>query len=402
MLKNFLKLIILYLIPFTISFTLTACADKGVGGSSTTISGVASKGLLQGATISAYALDAAGSKGVLLGTATTDVFGAYSLELGAYSGNVLLEASGGTYIDEATGASISNAVPFRAALTNVTGSIGTAITPFTEIAVQKAGTLTAANIDQANTILSNMLGGTNILTVMPANVLSSSSINASVDSKNYGLMLAAISQMVANGSAVNVNDAVIQISNDLANNQLDSTGNSLSTALSKFTASANNKTGVSGSISAGLAIEQYTNSSISPAGTGTTQSAHHTGADCSSCHLALRPTTHVSTTFKYKANCSVCHTYPSWLPAPHTGPDCSNCHLAQRPSTHVANTVKYPANCDVCHTYPGWISASHITSPDCSSCHLAQRPPTHVANTAAYTTNCAACHKYPSWIPALQ
>jgi hypothetical protein len=225
----------------------------GGGGSSSTpsatspatssVSGVASKGLLSGATVTAYALSVSGVKGAALGSATTDATGAYSISLGSYTGAILIEASGGSYKDEATGATTVNTALLKAAVANASGSVKAAVTPLTTIAVQKAGALTAANIDSANTIVSNIIGGgTNILSTMPADVLVSSS--STTAEKNYGLMLAAISELVSNGTATSVSDAISQIAADLADNKLDTTGAGISSALSTFITGSSNQTGL--------------------------------------------------------------------------------------------------------------------------------------------------------------
>jgi len=228
---------------------ISQCGGGGGGGGSappapatSSLSGVAAKGLLSGATVTAYALDASGVKGSALGSTTTDAHGAYMINVGQYTGNVLLEASGGSYTDEATNQSKTNTALLRAAVTNVSGSVNAAITPLTEIAVKKAGTLTATNIDAANALLSNMIGGTNIITTMPADVLTSSA--SSTAGKNYGLMLAAISQMVSSGTATSVADAITKIGADLADNRLDTTGATIASTLATFLGSASNHTGL--------------------------------------------------------------------------------------------------------------------------------------------------------------
>jgi len=226
---------------------LTGCGGGGSSsdpGANTSLSGVASKGLISGATVTVYALNAAGNQGSALATATTGSNGAYSVNLGTYTGSILVVASGGSYTDEATGATVSGAdVPvLRAALTGVSGIVKAAVTPLTEIAVQKAGTLTAANVTDANNIVSSMIGGVDIIVTMPADVLVSSS--STTAEKNYGLMLATISQMVSDGTAATVADAISSIVNDLADNQLDTTGADISTALDSFMISTNNNTGL--------------------------------------------------------------------------------------------------------------------------------------------------------------
>ncbi len=238
-------------LPSIFALLFAGCSGGG-GGSSPNpgpapekvqLSGTAADAILTGATVSIFALDAGGSIGNLLGTATTDANGGYSIDIGTYSGNVMVEAGGGTFTDDATGVVKTNSLTFHAAMTGVAKSVKVAVTPLTEIAVQKAGTLTTANIDSANTIVSNIVGGgTNIISTMPANVLASSSSGTA--EKNYGLALAAISQMVSSGTASSVSSAITSIVTDLSDNKLDTTGADISAALTTFIASGNNQTGL--------------------------------------------------------------------------------------------------------------------------------------------------------------
>ncbi len=255
------------LVTFTV---LSACGGSGSNSgptppptppqsASSSIIGVASKGLLSGATVTAYTLNAAGVKGKILGTTTTDLNGAYAIDLGTYSGAVLVEVVGGAYTDESTGfANTANSTLLRAAVANASGAIKVAVTPMTEIAVELAGTLTAANIDSANTVVSNMIGGTNIITVMPVNVLASSP--STTDARNYGLALATISQMVKDGTASSVSNAISQIVGDLANNMLAITGTNMSAALNTFIASGNNQTGLTAGTAPVVAAVSYATS----------------------------------------------------------------------------------------------------------------------------------------------
>lgn len=216
------------------------------GGSSATINGVASKGPISNGAVKVYALNTAGAKGSQLGTtATTLADGSYSINFGTYTGNVLVEVTAGKYTDEASGITLDNTATLRAALTGVSSSVSVAVTPMTEIAVQHAVTLTETNIGQANSLLSTM-AGVNIISTMPANVLdSAASLSATVDQINYGLMMAAVSQMIASGDAADVSDAIAKITSDLSDNQLDTTGSKLLAALTLFiTTNPNNKSGV--------------------------------------------------------------------------------------------------------------------------------------------------------------
>src|SRR5689334_11194498 len=91
-------------------FAITGCGGGGGGGgggtTATTVSGVASKGLVNGSTVKIFAVDANGNRSTTpLATTpaavTTTTNGAYSCTIN-YSGMVVVEVSGGTYTDEAT------------------------------------------------------------------------------------------------------------------------------------------------------------------------------------------------------------------------------------------------------------------------------------------------------------
>lgn len=252
---------------------ITGCGGGGGGGSSDSgggtsvvISGIASKGLISGGTVKISSLNTDGATGSQLGTATTQS-GAFSVSIGVYSGNILVEVTGGTYKDEATGYTVSNTTTLRAAILDVTVDRSIAVTPLTEIAVQKAGTLTSSNVEAANTLASNMIGGVDITSTLPVEVTSASSAAATQAQKDYSLMLAAISEMVKDGYAADVASAITAIKNDLSDNQLDSTGSNISAALSTFITSANNQSGVD---SSGTQLDNYittyTNSAIPTGG----------------------------------------------------------------------------------------------------------------------------------------
>src|SRR6185369_12017159 len=135
-----------------IALSLAGCGGGGGGGGAATdnatnttadtvISGMASKGPIDG-TAKIYALNSNGSKGNLLTNADI-VSGAYTAKIGKYAGPIIIEVSG-SYTDEATGSTltIADKTPLRAALSNASGEVKVAVTPLTELAVQKAGALT--------------------------------------------------------------------------------------------------------------------------------------------------------------------------------------------------------------------------------------------------------------------
>lgn len=228
---------------------LTACSGGGggldLGGAniipgSSMVSGVVFKGPINAGKVNVYAVNPDGTKGALLGSGTTasDGTGAYSVDIGSYTGDVLVEVTGGTYKDEATGITKPNAT-LRAALTGTSGNVTVAVTPFTELAVKKVGNLlTKAAIENANALVS-VIAGVDIIGTIPVDVSTTSSVT-SIDKTTYGLALAAISEMSSTGSTV---DQVLEkIKADLADDGIAQTAApELKTALQSFINSPENK-----------------------------------------------------------------------------------------------------------------------------------------------------------------
>ena len=91
---------------------LTACGGGSTFGPTpepvvpeTTIVGVVAKGRVSGASVCAYRITD-GKQGVQLGScAATDADGNFTIGFRDYAGEAMVQAKGGTYRDEATGAS---------------------------------------------------------------------------------------------------------------------------------------------------------------------------------------------------------------------------------------------------------------------------------------------------------
>ena len=264
------KVLLLYSI-FIVFAVLAACnsgSDDPTSSDDPTVgdvlSGTASKGPIAGGSITVYALDAEGKRGDVLGTTMTAADGSYSLDLGNYTGPILVELTGGNYIDEASGLTIDMSV-LRAA-THFSGNTVVSITPLTELAVRKAGTLTETNIATANELLSTMIGGIDIIGTLPANTLLPPAEDTTAEELDYGLALAAISQMVNGQLPYDTIDATLtDISTDLVDNQLATTGDKWSTALAQFLASVNNQTGLT--IDTTTLDQALEDSTIRPIGT---------------------------------------------------------------------------------------------------------------------------------------
>ncbi|MDP3857686.1 MAG: hypothetical protein Q8Q73_08000 [Stagnimonas sp.] len=178
---------------------LTATTPSAQG----TVSGSAVKGPVSGATVQAFALTG-GVMGAQISSAVTDANGAFTMPMGSYAGPLMLQVSGGTYTDEATGAPMTMASGdvMTAALPSVASGAsvsGIQVTPVTSMAqtraLQMPGGMTDANIAAANAAMGNYFSVSDILRVAPMNPLvPGSGATASPDARNYGMTLAAISQ----------------------------------------------------------------------------------------------------------------------------------------------------------------------------------------------------------------
>ncbi|RYX90093.1 MAG: hypothetical protein EOO28_30610 [Comamonadaceae bacterium] len=187
------------------ALALVACNDDDgapAASASSSVSGTVAKGPINGATVTIYAVDASGVKGAALGTTTTGTGGTYSANVN-YAGPVLIEASGGTYTDEATGTTKTLAETLRVMVTTTAGATVTGVvTPLTTAAYalgQVGGTAGAVSIATYGAAVNSIqaqfnLSGVNLVTTVP-------SVTGTVN--GYGAILRAVSQFVANGGSLN-------------------------------------------------------------------------------------------------------------------------------------------------------------------------------------------------------
>jgi hypothetical protein len=233
--------VISFLIMALTALVLAACGGGGGGGSSATVvSGVVSKGPITGATVVVYAVTG-GAKGAELGRFTpTPASGAYSVNIGSYVGPVLVESTGGTYTDEATGtAGVSVGVVLRAFADNAAGAVNVAVTPLTEMAAVNIGTsgITPAIIKAQNAAIANTFGVSDIIGVLPGTTGAALDYTLALAtfSKYMQTKTLSLSQTLAALGAANPSAAVLS---DLA------------IARSAFIGSAQNTTGVTGNTAA--------------------------------------------------------------------------------------------------------------------------------------------------------
>ncbi|MCM0147899.1 leucine-rich repeat domain-containing protein [Photobacterium galatheae] len=182
------------------------------------ISGVAFKGPLAGATVKVQQLD-----GTVIGEAITASDGSYRIKNhDFYEGVVIAEVTGGTYVSEATGQTVTLVQPLQAATYTAAKNTKLNITPLTELAVRRAkmlGTmLTKDNVMQANQDIAHVFGlRGNLVVYAPTNLLDASGILRRGDTTEHALAIAAM--MVAiNTHSQSLTDWLEQASRDLSDN----------------------------------------------------------------------------------------------------------------------------------------------------------------------------------------
>lgn len=229
---------------------LVACGGGGGGSSSSSsgststvaVSGVASKGVLLNAVVTAYAANADGSRGAKLASTTTSATdGSYNLTGLPPGVVVLLEVTpqaGTKMVDEATNTTVdvptSSGFALRAAVNlDSTGTTSAQITPFTDMAVKLAegnGGLKADVVTAANGSVS-AFAGISILSDKPT--FTTTTGGNVVATNAAAAKLAAISELVKSGGATTgcSTDPVIGASCVLAKLQDSTTSSAVAAAL---------------------------------------------------------------------------------------------------------------------------------------------------------------------------
>lgn len=166
------------------------------------VSGVAYDGPIVGGTVSAYVFDS-GVRGELIARATTDSGGFFGLDINTHAGPLLVEVSGGSYVEEASGVLVNLAAEqkLRTLINHRPDrSHSIAITYFTNLAAGLAahmiaqGKDAALSIDEANSLLSSF-AAVDIVTTEPLNVNAQQSPDGELTAGlRYGFQAAGISQ----------------------------------------------------------------------------------------------------------------------------------------------------------------------------------------------------------------
>jgi len=220
--KKFLSRFVLAMI----SLVMFGCGsgDFGFGGG-TVVTGVASKGPINGAKVAIFSVTSSSSGPIFkqLATATTSSDGTYTANVGSYTGIVFTTMSGSSasYTDESPNTTKTLGVTKLHAVAVIpkSGPFNLAVTPFTELAYQQAASLKPSDITAANTQISNLfLQGASIITTLPINILSTAPAVTDPDKINYSLALAAFSNLIDSNDNGDIAAGVTQLSTKITNN----------------------------------------------------------------------------------------------------------------------------------------------------------------------------------------
>jgi hypothetical protein len=216
------------LILSIVFLVVVGCGGGGGGGStvvtvpppapgSAVLSGVATKGPISGGTVKVFEVISSSTSNPraniprisndVLVQGTTLADGSYSVTLppSGTKGGLLVQVTGGTYQDEATGAIRNLDDQFgvngmRAIFGNIsgaarrTGQLSGYVTPFTEMAAQSRSGLTDAEIDNSNRKIATSFGLPDIIKTKPLDPTKAFPAGASSSEKAYALALAGLSQ----------------------------------------------------------------------------------------------------------------------------------------------------------------------------------------------------------------
>lgn len=245
-----------------------------------TVSGTVFNGLVTKAIVKAYSINN-GTMGAQIASVATDSLGNFTLPLGSYTGPVMLQMSGGTYNDEATGTSMTMASSdvMTAVLSTVSSGsnvTGIWVTPVTSMAQTRAlalsGGMTDANINTANTAMGNYFSLTgSILTTQPINPLvanSGTAAGVTLDMQNYGMTIAAISKY-ANSLGMPVSSALVTaMMNDASDGVMNGKNGSsqIAMAMSGMMGGMGNMTATAGTSSLATAITSFIGSGANVSG----------------------------------------------------------------------------------------------------------------------------------------
>ncbi|VAW85302.1 hypothetical protein MNBD_GAMMA16-134 [hydrothermal vent metagenome] len=193
----------------------------------TSISGVAFDGAITNGLVTVYDYSS-GSKGAKLASVNTDEFGKYALDLAIANRAVLLEVTGGQYVEEASGTlvalnpnqKLSTVINYTADSSNqVTISYYTHLAAGLSEFLIGTGVEVSTAINQAN-VLVNTMTGVSITDTIPQDItLGNPSDTELTDAYRYGFLTAALSEWTKGVSGQN-NEEIHSLHNSIQFAQL--------------------------------------------------------------------------------------------------------------------------------------------------------------------------------------
>jgi len=271
--------------------TLFGCGGGGGGGGGTTsgpvtISGVAAKGPISGGDVKVYAVaNGQIDRNTVLGTGktATDGSGSYTVTLASPpTGPVVVEVSGGTFTDEASGTA---GVPFKRLMHSIVPSVADgdkiAITPLTHLAFEQLegiGEISVTEINDANAQIGRFFKVNDIIRSLPFDPTQQAPAGATTDQKQYAAALGVVSQMVNDdrqqrGNTEPMEDALwtllLALEAELENNGgfSQTVVDTVNVAITNFTNSGRNQGGIiPGSIAFTQGVLQLRTEGTLPAG----------------------------------------------------------------------------------------------------------------------------------------
>ncbi len=282
--QRYKKLVMLALTFLIGSLSLLNGCGGGGGGTtpaatnSGIISGTAVKGPVADATVTAYGITN-GVMGSQVASGTTDNQGNFTMTIDDYSGPIMLQMSGGGYVDEATGALMTmspgdvmtTVIPSVASGSTITGIQMTPLTSMAQaVANSMAGGMTGANITAANASVGTYFMVNDILHTQPMNPLvSGSSGTATQDMKNYGMAIAAMSQTAKDMGMTSSSGMVTAMMSDASDGVMNGMMGSTPVVMGGMTAGGSMMTTTAGTSGLATEMAKFITSTLNASGVTT-------------------------------------------------------------------------------------------------------------------------------------